>query len=630
MADDKRHRRQDQQEQGSLENWQRYRDGRTCPICGGRTDIEQSDPERCWGYIVSNRRGAYCSREPSEKPHPTYGDHVCWHPLPDAPTNGSGPEGDGASLDDQDYVAHLVSEAEGVGIQSYHYYDRNGNYLRTKFRMPNGSKTWDKRKEHGAPKVPYNIRALVKAAAARESVWVADGERDVEALTRAGAVAVCGPNGMEAWNDDLSEYFRGCSKVTIVQDRDAGAGAKGAAKVRTSLAPIVPEVAIVQAAKGHKDARDHLRAHLKLEDFVQVDGEVSSWTPLDLLPVIQGEEIEAPPAILARTDGLHLVYRSKVHIVYGEPEAGKGWIVLAASAEQLLAGQHVVYVDFETDAVTVVSRLRSLQVPDDVILQRFAYIRPEDPLRVGEAEFHGALEVGPSLVVFDGLTEGLGLEGIDLKENTDVANWIRAVPRHVAYTTGAAALINDHVPHGSDRMIGAQHKKAGIDVAYYVQAVETLGRGTRGVSKIQVTKDRPGHVRPHALDPKKKESDIAELVLEDESPGIVSLQINPVAVEGPAKADPEEVARAKAIKQCTIETLQKHGRMAKGKLYDAAVLLIRAKGLTPFAKKTMLGMFDEYVTSLDNPITCEFVARGESNKSQIFFLKDAPNDENGE
>jgi hypothetical protein len=136
-----------------------------------------------------------------------------------------------------------------------------------------------------------------------------------------------------------------------------------------------------------------------------------------------------------------------------------------------------------------------------------------------------ALQAPPALAILDGLTEALALEGVDLISNTGVANWIREIPRRTAHTTGAGVLIIDHVPHEADRMIGAQHKKAGIDVAYHIRAVDAAGRGQRGLSKIKVTKDRPGYVRPHALEPKKKESDIAEVILEDLEPGVVSMSI---------------------------------------------------------------------------------------------------------
>jgi hypothetical protein len=46
--------------------------------------------------------------------------------------------------------------------------------------------------------------------------------------------------------------------------------------------------------------------------------------------------------------------------------------------------------------------------------------------------------------------------------------------------------------------IGAQHKLAGIACAYRVQTITAPSRGNAGLLKVQVVKDRHGHIRGHA------------------------------------------------------------------------------------------------------------------------------------
>jgi hypothetical protein len=418
----------------------------------------------------------------------------------------------------------------------YPYTDEEGNVLylevRTagkRFRLqgPNGEKSIAGKVRW----VPFRLPQLIAGVKRDETIYVVEGPKDALAVERAGGFATCNPKGAGSWDPAFARYFEG-ARVLVVQDKD-DPGRKHARAVRHSLTGAAAEVKIVEAADG-KDASDHLNFGYTLDEFVEP--ELSTWTPVDLGPVIRGEQVENPPSILARTDGPCLIYRAKVHVLYGEPEAGKGWIALAASAEQLFAGERVVYVDFEADAATVVSRLRSLGVPDDAILERFIYIRPDEPLALGEDDLAAVLQVEPALAILDGLTEALALEDVDIVNNTGVANWIREVPRRIAHSTGAGILIIDHVPHEADRMIGAQHKKAGIDVAFHIRAVAAAGRGQRGLSKIKVTKDRPGYVRPHALEPKKKESDIAEVILEDEKPGVVS-----ISVRSPVQWMPKDV-----------------------------------------------------------------------------------------
>jgi len=102
----------------------------------------------------------------------------------------------------------------------------------------------------------------------------------------------------------------------------------------------------------------------------------------------------------------------------------------------------------------------------------------------------------------DGVTEAMSLQGLELKDNADVAKFVVLLPRSLARMGGAVVLV-DHVAkdrNGRGRFaIGAQHKLAGIDgAAYSIEVIRPFGRGMRGLSRLTVTKDRPGFVRPNA------------------------------------------------------------------------------------------------------------------------------------
>lgn len=260
----------------------------------------------------------------------------------------------------------------------------------------------------------------------------------------------------------------------------------------------------------------------------ELDMEASTWAPVDLAPILAGEQTTEPPSILPREDGACLLYRGKVHSLYGEPEAGKGWVALRAAASELEAGERVVYVDFEDEASTAVERLIALGADPEAIAERFCYLRPDEPLQseLSKAELEAALEPAPSLVVIDGMTEALALESIDLNDNTEVAKWITRFPRRVAYNTAAAVLIIDHQTKDGDSRgrfaIGAQHKLAGIHAAYSIKPVKPFGRGLNGSSRIQVEKDRLGHVRKHA-----EERVIAEMAFKSAEDGTVTLELKP-------------------------------------------------------------------------------------------------------
>jgi hypothetical protein len=231
-------------------------------------------------------------------------------------------------------------------------------------------------------------------------------------------------------------------------------------------------------------------------------GEPSSWHAEDLAEAIAGKGGGEPPTILPRADGPCLLYDGRLHQISAEPEAGKGWFACRAAADLLRVGCVVVYIDFEDTASAITERLQALGVEDARILEQLIYIRPHEPLTdLSRADLEAAFAREPALVVIDGVTEALTIHGFDLGDNADIARWLELLPRP-AIRSGAAVLMIDHVVKDKESRgryaIGAQHKLAGIDVAYALEVVEAFGRGKDGLVKVKVNKDRPGHVRPHS------------------------------------------------------------------------------------------------------------------------------------
>lgn len=226
----------------------------------------------------------------------------------------------------------------------------------------------------------------------------------------------------------------------------------------------------------------------------------TTWATVDLTAIVAGDQIDPPPNILSRTDGERLIYAGKAHVLQGEPESGKGWLALEMCRDEIKAGHPVVYIDFEDGPQTAVARLRALGVEDHEIMETFHYIRPDERLsdQARDELFAAVDAIRPSTAVIDGVTEGLTLHGWDIKDNGDVAKWLALLPRPLA-ATGAAVVQIDHVTKDRETRgryaIGAQHKLAGVDVAYTLEVIDPFGRGRDGLVKVSVTKDRPGHVR---------------------------------------------------------------------------------------------------------------------------------------
>ena len=227
----------------------------------------------------------------------------------------------------------------------------------------------------------------------------------------------------------------------------------------------------------------------------------SSWKPIPLKDYFDGLFAAPIATILKRTDGSGLIYTGRVHSIYGESESGKSWIAQIASAECLKNDKKVIYIDFESDAIDIVNRLKALGVSRANLLQYFTYIRPDGPRDIDDPYWKAILEQDSAeLVVIDGVTESLTMWGGQTKDNDEITRWMRVFPRTVASASGAAVVLIDHITKNAETRgrfaIGGQAKLATIDgAAYLVEPLEALAPGRIGSLTMRVTKDRPGFIR---------------------------------------------------------------------------------------------------------------------------------------
>lgn len=238
------------------------------------------------------------------------------------------------------------------------------------------------------------------------------------------------------------------------------------------------------------------RSTAEIDAYIAQRG--STWQPVDLALVLAGDDAEEKPSVLALEDGASLLYLNRLNSIASVPESLKSWLALEATRQELLAGNVVVYIDFEDSARGIVARLRDLGVADDVIVEQFVYVQPAEPVEAGHAELEAALARKPTLVVVDGVTEAMTLEGLSLKDNSEVAEFYDRLPRWLA-KRGPAVLLLDHVTKSKEDRgkfaIGAQSKLAGIDgAAYSVKMTSPFRRGRTGRAKLLLTKDRLGWI----------------------------------------------------------------------------------------------------------------------------------------
>lgn len=104
-----------------------------------------------------------------------------------------------------------------------------------------------------------------------------------------------------------------------------------------------------------------------IEEELSNDPRTSLYT--DVAGLLNGTLPEPPkPQILTRRDGKQMFYRGEVNVVFGDPEHGKTWVVLAACAEVLQNGGRALVADLDHNgAAAIVGRLLLLEAPQEAL-----------------------------------------------------------------------------------------------------------------------------------------------------------------------------------------------------------------------------------------------------------------------
>ena len=114
----------------------------------------------------------------------------------------------------------------GSGFQvvtTYEYTDEHGVTLFCaerrvpkdfrQYHVENGRKIWNL---NGARRVLYRLPQVIEAVKAGQTIYVAEGEKDVHAIEAAGGVATCNPMGAGKWRPEYGDTLKG---ARVIVDR---------------------------------------------------------------------------------------------------------------------------------------------------------------------------------------------------------------------------------------------------------------------------------------------------------------------------------------------------------------------------------------------------------------------------
>ncbi|MDP6526652.1 MAG: CHC2 zinc finger domain-containing protein [Kiritimatiellia bacterium] len=136
-------------------------------------------------------------------------------------------------------------------------------------------------KVNGTPRVLYRLPAIAEAINAGRLVFIAEGEKDCDALAGLNITATCNPGGAGKWKEIHTEALTGATAI-IMADKDTP-GRKHAAAVLDALTGKAESVRVVELPdrNGHtvKDSADWIAAGGTREDLREVIRKAPDWTP---------------------------------------------------------------------------------------------------------------------------------------------------------------------------------------------------------------------------------------------------------------------------------------------------------------------------------------------------------------
>jgi hypothetical protein len=395
---------------------------------------------------------------------------------------------------------------------SYDYVDEDGEVLFQVLRY--APKTFRQRRpDSGAPDgwawgvkgvrlVPYRLPELLEAIALDRVVFIAEGEKKVDALARIGVVATCNPMGAGKWPEAFGQYLAG-ARVVILPDNDS-AGAKHRDLVAEMLDGIAHSVRIL-AIPGLAEKGD-------VADWIAAGGTADHlYALVDARAVRPGEApfqsrygalwLDEIPAYQSTTEWVvkGLVPRRAFGAVIGEPGCGKSFLALdLAFTVSVLALMHgddarwfgkrvkpvgTVYIaaegqgGFPKRVALLMAQHRVRERHPFVLLPTGVDLRnPEadiGPLIEEITALAARMDVPLGLVVIDTLNRALA--GGDENSAEDMGAFIRHAGR-IQEKTAATVIVVHHKNAAGTRERGHSSLRGGLDFMIEVEKSEFGGK----------------------------------------------------------------------------------------------------------------------------------------------------------
>jgi len=408
-------------------------------------------------------------------------------------------------------VINLVPSTPGKGnvAAEYNYTDEDGVLLyqavryepkdfRQRRPLPEGGWSWSIK---GVRRVLYHLPEVIEAVAKGETIFICEGEKDVEAARKLGLVATCNAMGADngtgnKWLSEFGSIFKGAN-VIVVPDQDE-AGKRHADWVLSTLDGHAKNLGIATPKVG-KDVSDWIQSGATVEQIYSATVDYS---------VQSGEKFSTHSRLLDVADLIvHIkpidwlvrgyIENDSLALIYGAPGSGKSFFTvdLACSiatgtdwfGHKVKPGS-VYYIAGEGHN-GLARRFKGWQESHKVnLLNGVLYksagatqlMSEEHLIELSEDIYQTAEQTGvkPVAIFIDTLARNFG--NGDENSTQDMSRVIALVDQHLRQRFLCLVVIVHHSGHNAERARGSSSLKAAVDSEYEVVKDESGNVTIRG------------------------------------------------------------------------------------------------------------------------------------------------------
>ena len=250
---------------------------------------------------------------------------------------------------------HVPSHIVPKIIKVYPYTDESGALLFQvvryepkgfRQRRPDGHGNWIWNLQD-TRRVPYQLPNLIKAVASGQTIYIPEGEKDVESLRAIGLAATTNPGGTNKWRDEYSGYLHGAD-VVVLPDNHAE-GREHADQIVTSLRSIAKRIRILDIGKHWAECPDK--------------GDISDW----LAGGGTAEKLRAIASTLPEVSASADTHSSAAEPTLVANVALAAWPTMADAAYHGVAGEIVNTIKPHTEADPVAILIQLLTCAGNII-----------------------------------------------------------------------------------------------------------------------------------------------------------------------------------------------------------------------------------------------------------------------